>query len=207
MNGWIALALIGLATAVALWASGVVRTLWSLVGAALMLGAAGYAWQQHAALPEHLAASDAVGVMVAPEIVDLRGALLGRFTGDGAYLMASDALMRSGSRGSGANVVLLGLNHYPRSLTLWTGLGTALAQHDGTLSPAARLAFDQATRLAPEHPAPPFFEGLAYVQEGDYRTARRYWARALALSPTGASYRRDIALRLAALDMVIARLN
>ncbi len=204
MNGWLMLALIGVAAAAALLAAGVARALWSMVGAALMLGAAGYAWQVRSDLPEHLAEADAIPVMVAPEIVDLRGSLLGRFTGDGAYLMASDALMRAGSRGSGANVVLLGLNHYPRSLTLWTGLGTALAQHDGTMSPAAKLAFDQAMRLAPDHPAPPFFEGLAYIQSGDLRTARRYWARALAVSPVGVSYRREIALRLAALDLVLA---
>lgn len=205
MTGWLMLALIGAAAAATLFVVGVTRPLWSMAGAALMLGAAGYASQAHPGLPEHRAVADAAPVAVASEIVELRNALLGRFTGDGAYLMASDALMRSGSRGSGANVVLLGLNHYPRSLTLWTGLGTALAQHDGTMSPAAKLAFDQATRLAPEHPAPPFFEGLAYIQSGDLRTARPYWARSLALSPAGVSYRRDIALRLAALDFVLAR--
>lgn len=207
MSGWISLALIGMATAAALWASGVSRRLGSLVGAALMLGAAGYALQQHAGLGGRPAVSDAAPVQVAPEVTALRDAMLGRFTGDGAYLVASDALMRSGSRRSGTNVVLLGLNHYPRSLTLWTGLGTALAQHDATVSPAARLAFDQATRLAPEHPAPPFFEGLAYVAAGQYRVARPYWARALALTPAGVSYRREIAMRLAALDMVIAQID
>lgn len=207
MSGWIGLALISVAVAGALWVSGVSRLLWTLVGAALMLGAAGYALQQHAGLGEHLAVSDVAPVAVAPEMIALRDAMLGRFTGDGAYLVASDALMRSGSRRSGTTVVLLGLNHYPRSLTLWTGLGTALTQHDGTMSPAARLAFDQATRLAPEHPAPPFFEGLAYAQGGDYRAARRSWARALQLTPEKAAYRRDIAVRLAALDLVIAQRN
>ncbi|MGY2736199.1 tetratricopeptide repeat protein [Sphingomonas sp. UYP23] len=207
MSGWIGLALIGVVVAGALWVSGVSRALWTLVGAALMLGAAGYALQQRAGLGEHLAVSDAIPVAVAPEMIELRDAMLGRFTGDGAYLMASDALMRSGSRRSGVNVVLLGLNHYPLSLTLWTGLGTALVQHDASVSPAARLAFDQATRLAPEHPAPPFFEGLAYAQTGQYRTARLYWARALKLAPAAAGYHRDIALRLAALDLVIAQLN
>lgn len=207
MSGWIGLALIGIVAAAALWASGVSRPLWTLVGAALMLGAAGYALQQHAGLGEHRAAADAIPVAVAPEIVELRNAMLGRFTGDGAYLIASDALMRAGSRRSGVNVVLLGLNHYPRSLTLWTGLGTALLQHDAAMSPAARLAFAQATRLAPEHPAPPFFEGLAYAETGAYRTARPYWVRALRLTPIGASYRRDIALRLAALDMVLAQID
>ncbi|MEG3175019.1 hypothetical protein U1872_02175 [Sphingomonas sp. RB3P16] len=207
MNGWIALALIGGLATFALWVSGVSRTLWSLVGAVLMLGATGYALQQHAGLGERRASSGTNAIPVAAEITDLRGAMLGRFTGDGAYLIASDALMRAGSVRSGANVVLLGLNHYPRSLTLWTGLGTALAQHDGTVSPAAKLAFDQATRLAPEHPAPPFFEGLAYVQAGQYRVARRFWARALALAPRGTAYRGAIALRLAALDTVLAQLH
>lgn len=207
MSGWIGLALIGVVAAAALWASGVSRSLWTLVGAAFMLGAAGYALQQRAGLGEHLAASDAIPVAVAPEMVELRDAMLGRFTGDGAYLIASDALMRAGSRRSGVNVILLGLNHYPRSLTLWTGLGTAMAQHDAAMSPAARLAFEQATRLAPDHPAPAFFEGLAYAQARDYRTAHRYWARALSLAPAGTSYRREIALRLAALDMVLAQLD
>ncbi|WP_198283415.1 tetratricopeptide repeat protein [Sphingomonas sp. PAMC 26605] len=205
MMGWIALALIGVAVATALWLSGVARRLWTLAGATLMLGAAGYALQQHAGLGEHLAVSDAAPVLVAPDIVELRDAMFGRFTGDGAYLMASDALMRSGSRRSGATVVLLGLNHYPRSLTLWTGLGTALTQHDGAMSPAARLAFAQATRLAPEHPAPPFFEGLAYANAGDYRAARPYWSRALALAPRGASYRATIARDLVTLDLILAR--
>ncbi len=205
MSGWIGLASIGVAAAAALWLSGVARRLWTLVGAAFMLGAAGYALQQHAGLGERPAAADTVAVTVAPEIVELRDAMLGRFTGDGAYLVASDALMRAGSRRTGTNVVLLGLNHYPRSLTLWTGLGTALTQHDAAVSPAARLAFDQATRLAPDHPAPPYFEGLAYAATGDYRAARPYWVRALALAPLGASYRRTIALQLATLDMVLAR--
>lgn len=200
------LALIGAAAFLALWLGGVARSLWSLTGAALMLGAAGYAWQERASLRGHPVVADRNPVPVAPEITDLRGALLGRFTGDGAYLMASDALMRKGARDSGARVVLMGLGHYPRSLTLWTGLGTALAQHDGAMSPAARFAFDQATRIAPAHPAPPFFEGLAYVESGDYRAARRLWARALALSPPGVSYRREIAMRLDMLDMLIARM-
>ena len=205
MSGWIWLALIGVAAFLAMWLGGVARSLWSLTGAALMLGAAGYAVQERAGLAGHPVVAESDPVPVAPEITDLRAALLGRFTGDGAYLIASDALMRKGARDSGARVVLMGLNHYPRSLTLWTGLGTAMAQHDGAMSPAARFAFDQATRLAPDHPAPPFFEGLAFVEGGDYRAARRYWVRALALSPPGVSYRREIAMRLAILDMVIAR--
>ena len=204
MNGWFSLALIGLPAGFGLWCAGLARSLWTLVGAALLLGASGYALQQHATQAGSPVASDRAPVTIDPASTALRGAMLGQFTGDGAYLIASDALMRSGSRRSGTKVVLLGLNSYPRSLTLWTGYGTALVQHDGAVSPAANLAFDQATRLAPHHPAPPYFRGLAYAETGDFATARRYWRRALALSPREAGYRRDIAAHLATLDAVMA---
>lgn len=200
MNGWISLLLIGLAASFGLWRAGVARPLWGFVGAALLAGASGYALQQHASLPGHPTAAGNKSVTIDPAATELRGAMLGQFTGDGAFLVASDALMRSGSRYNGTKVVLLGLNTYPRSLTLWTGAGTALAQHDGAVSPAANFAFDQATRLAPEHPAPPYFRGLAYAETGDFAQARRYWARALALSPREAGYRGEIAAQLATLD-------
>ena len=205
MSAWIAVAAIGGAALLALHIGGVPRAVLAIVAAALLFGATGYALQGKANLAGHPAVANAAPVEIDPATIDLRGDLLGRFTGDGAYLIASDALMRSGSRASGTNVVLLGLNHYPRSLTLWTGLGTALAQHDGAVSPAARLAFDQAARLAPEHPAPPFFRGQAYLESGDLVAARHYWARALALSPPGTSYRREIMLRLLALDLALGQ--
>ena len=72
------------------------------------------------------------------------------------------------------------------------------------MSPAARLAFERAMRLAPEHPAPPYYAGLAYVGAGEFAKARPLWARAVALSPAGAGYRRDLALRLALLDRYLA---
>ena len=46
-------------------------------------------------------------------------------------------------------------------MKLWVGLGNALADHAGTMTPAAELAFARAAELAPGYPAPPFFLGLA----------------------------------------------
>lgn len=205
LMGWVTLGLLAVAAALVLWRSGVHRALWPLVGAALMLGGVGYAWQNRADLPGHPVVADRTPLDVPEEEVALRDAMLGRFTGDGAYLIASDGLFRGGRVESGTRVILLGIGHYPRSLTLWTGLGSALARHDGgNVSPAARLAFLHAAQLAPLHPAPPFFAGLAEIRAGNLAGARVYWARALALTPHGLSYRRDIALRLALLDRFIA---
>ncbi len=206
--GWLALALIAAAAAAALVLLRVDRALWSMVGAALMLGAAGYAWQGR----PMVAASPARPMIdVAtddPSLVDLRERMLGRFTADSAYLVAADAMARAGDRRSAVRALLGGLNRYPRSLMLWTALGSALSAHDGnTLSPPALFAFQQAIRIAPLHPAPFFFLGLAQVRGNDYAAARVSWARAraLALAPREASYHRDIAVRLQLIDELLAQ--
>ena len=202
--GWIALILIAVAAMAALALLRVDRLLWSMVGAALMLGAAGYAWQGSPTLPASPARPDAARMADDPSLIELRERMLGRFTADAAYLIASDAMARSGERRSAVRAILGGLNRYPQSVMLWTGLGTTLASHDGNaVSPPALFAFRQAIRVAPQHPAPYFFLGLAYVRAADYPAARRAWAKALALSPERASYRRDIAVRLALLDRLL----
>ncbi|GAA0300630.1 hypothetical protein GCM10009087_08060 [Sphingomonas oligophenolica] len=202
--GWIVLALVGIAAGFALWIGGIARPLWSFVGAALMLGAAGYALQSGPSLPGHPVESFAEPIEVDPAMTQLRESMLGAFTADNAYLVAADAMTRSGDTRSAVQAVLGGIKRYPKSLTLWTGLGTALEQHDGTVSPATLFAFQHAMYLAPQHPAPPFFLGLAYIRAGEYAKARPYWARALALAPAGASYRQPIADRLTALDAYLA---
>ena len=133
--------------------------------------------------------------------------MVGRYRADTAYLVAADAMTRIGNPGYAVNVVLGGISKYPDSLALWTGLGMSLATHDGSqVSPAALFAFQQAARLNPKHVAPPFFLGLAYVRAGNFAAARPYWARALALTPAGVSYRPAIAARLTLLDRFLAEM-
>lgn len=205
--GWVWLFVIAAAAFGALAALGVQRALWSMMASALMLGAAGYALQGRPTLPGKRAVPSVAGV-TDPATIDLRDRMLGRFSGDGAYLVAADAMSRVGDRRAAVRVILAGIAKVPESVLLWTGLGNALAAHDGgQVSPPALFAFQQAARLSPKHPAPPFFLGEAYIRAGDFDSARRYWARALALTPPGASYRRDIALRLALLHRLLGDTN
>ena len=205
MMGWLWLAAIGAAAFGAMVAIGVRRPLWPMLGAALMLGAAGYALQGSPALPASPATPDARIEADSPDLIDLRDRMLGRFTLDAAYLTAADAMTRAGDRRAAVRVLLGGINKIPRSMALWTALGNAMSAHDGgAVSPPALFAFQQAIRLAPSHPAPPFFLGQAYVRAGDFAAARPYWRRALALTPPGVSYRRDIALRTALLERFLA---
>ena len=89
-------------------------------------------------------------------------------------------------------------------VALWTGLGMAYAQHDGSVSPPALFAFRHAIHLAPSHPAPYYFLGMAYINSGQVAQARPYWARALALTPPGLSYRSQIADQLQRVDGYLA---
>ena len=203
--GWLWLAILGGAAFGAILLLGVRRSLWSMIGSALMLAGAGYALQGHPTLAASPARPQVVADATDPELLDLRDRMLGRFTGDGAYVVAADAMERVGEQRSAVSVILVGLHKIPNSLLLWVGLGNALVTHDGEqVSPPALFAYQQAARISPRHPAPPFFLGQAYVEAGRYAEAQRYWARALALSPAGTSYRRDIALRLAILDRFLA---
>ncbi len=206
--GWVWLAAIGAAVFALLAVLKVDRLLWTMVASALMLGGAGYALQGQPGLIGHPVTT---GLAPAPDdsaMLELRDQMLERYTGAAAYLVAADAMTRIGDRRAAVQVLLGGIRIAPQSVVLWTGLANALAAHDANqVSPPALFAFQQAMRLAPKHPAPPFFLGLAYVRAGEFTKARPYWAKALALTPTGISYRREIAARLALLDRLLAAQN
>ena len=201
--GYLTLALLGGAAFAALVTLRVARPLWSLVGAALFLGAAGYAWQGRPLLAATAAAPQIDAAPIEPEMIALRDSLLGRYTQDTAYLIASDAMARSGDTRAAAQVMLGAVRKLPSSFIAWTWLGTTLSSDAGQVQPPALLAFRRAAQLAPEHPAPPFFAGLAYLRMGDLATARSYWRRAFALSPVGTVYRQEIGVRLGLLDRVL----
>jgi cytochrome c-type biogenesis protein CcmH len=206
--GWLWLALLGFSAFGILWRAGLARRLWAFAGAALMLGAAGYAWQGSPISPGYPVEPNVTPIEVDPEIIALRGDMFGHFSEDEAYMFASDAMLRSGDAGSAVVVLLGGIRKMPKSIELWTGLGTAYAAHDGNhMSPPALFAFERAIQLAPSQPAPRFFMGLAYVRAGDFPAARAQWQRALALCPPDADYRKAIALRIALLDQYVAALD
>jgi cytochrome c-type biogenesis protein CcmH/NrfG len=118
--------------------------------------------------------------------------MLGTFTAGERFLLIADSYTRRGNSGEALGAVRAGLKRYPDDLALRIGLANALVDHSGTLSPAARLAFEQARALAPRHPAPLFFEGLAFARTGDRKEGLALFQRALALTPPGTSYRRMI---------------
>jgi cytochrome c-type biogenesis protein CcmH len=158
-----------------------------LAAAALLLGAAGYALQGRPGLagaPQR-AADKAPPASLAP----LRHAFFGRFTGVEHWLLIADSFRARGRTADAAGVLRSALRQYPGSLPLWIGLGNALVDHAGTLTPAAELAYRRAAELAPGHPAPSFFYGLALARSGDRAGAVQMWTATLAAAPADASWR------------------
>jgi len=94
--GWFVLFVLGGAAFGAMVALGVKRSLWSMIGSALMLAGAGYALQGRPTLSASPAQPTVAAEAIDPELMDLRDRMLGRFSGDGAYLVASDAMARQG---------------------------------------------------------------------------------------------------------------
>ena len=193
---------------VALRLMGLARTYASLSAAALMLGGAGYAWQQRAGLPGRPVNAKARLIEVDPGMVAFRATIMPGTSADRAALAAADARVRGGDTTAAVAGLLGAVRAAPRQPALWTGLGGALAAHDGgQLSPAARFAFQRAVTLAPREPGPPFFVGMALAQSGDLAGAKTAWLRALALAPPGAPYRVDIAERLVMVDQFQAMMD
>ncbi|URW76279.1 hypothetical protein M9980_03385 [Sphingomonas donggukensis] len=202
--GWIALAVLGAGAFVLARVLGVPRSLSSFVGAALMLGAAGYALQARPGLPGISVSPSAHAVEVDPGLSELRVEMFGRHTQAESLFFASDALIRSGSSKTAIALLIGGANANPNDSAVWTALGSAYVANDGnTISPAARFAFNRAMQLTPNDPGPPFFLGVALIGAGEFREARKWWMRAFLLSPDIA-FRAQISERLALLDAFLA---
>ena len=204
MIGWLFLALLGGAAALAVRVAGVRGSPLTLVFAAIMLGAAGYALQGKPGLAgAPVAAVSKATDQNPPDL--LRNAMYGTFNADSGYVIAADAMRRSGDERAAVRVLIGGLNRLPQSYILWTELGGALARYDGdTLSPPARFAFNRALAFGRRQPGVYYGYGLAEIRAGDLDVARRHWRAALAITPPGLSYRSELAARLALLERLIA---
>ncbi|WP_010218397.1 tetratricopeptide repeat protein [Sphingomonas sp. PAMC 26621] len=194
------LAAFGSGAAALLSILGVARRLWMIVGAALLLGATGFAVQSTRHQPGKPVAADVDPITVDPGMIAFRAAVFAPSAVDDLALASADGRLQSGDTLAAAEGLARDLLLRPDDATLWTAYGYALALHDHAVSPAAKVAFRRAVALAPHTPGPAFFLGMAYVDAGEFAAARPYWSYALSVTPRDAPYRGDIAERIAAID-------
>lgn len=205
--GWIIALLLAGATGLLLWRFGrMPRGSGGFIGAAMLVALAGYGWQARPGLAGAPRTAPDEEKMPDTAFAREREKMFGRFNSANDWLTAADALEREGARRSAVNVLSAGIEKNPDSADLYVGLGNALTVYaGGTVTPAARLAFDKAATIAPNHPGPPFFFGLALAQAGQLDEAATVWRELLDRSPADAPYRADLEQKLRQLDAMRAQ--
>lgn len=187
MSGWIILALLFAVALLGLRLLGLRGPLLQLGAAALLLGSAGYALQGSPGVAGSPRAAQAGDPPV--PLTRLRHAFFGQFTGAESWLRISEALASQGDTKDAAGVLRSAVREHPGDPALWIGLGNALVDHSKGLTPASEFAFRRAAELAPGHPAPAFFMGLALARSGDRQGALILWKAVLADAPPDASWK------------------
>jgi cytochrome c-type biogenesis protein CcmH/NrfG len=196
--GWVWMILLAALVLLALWrVAKIDRQGLELSAAAMLMALAGYAfWGSPGLSASPTLPRDAKAANLSA--ADVGKMEKNQFSSEGNVLMLTDAMIRAGATRQAVGVFEDAIKTNPNSADLWVGMGNALVMHGGGMvSPAAEFAFEKAAKLAPNHPGPPFFMGLALAQSGKIEQAGEVWRALLARAPKDAEWVEDLKGRLA----------
>ncbi len=177
---------------------------YTLLGAALLFGLAGYALQGSPGTPASPGKPAAGNAQTGELMVQARRDFFDSPMLPSRFLITSDAYARRGDHERAAAFAESAVAENPNDVEAWTALGNALAEHaGGQLTPAAIYAYGQAERRNPRSPAPGYFLGLAMLRSGQPERTRAIWAELLAAAPADAPWRPVLAERLARLEAML----
>ena len=196
--GWLILLLLIGGCIAALRLLGVRGAAFTASAAALLVGAAGYAFQGRPDLPGAPAQAGSGGDIL--PLTEARHAFFGNFAFAETWLRMSEALARDGQNEDSIGLLENAVKRYPGDPELWIGLGNALVDHAHGLTPPAELAYRRAAEISPDHPAADFFYGLALARSGDREGAVKLWKNILAKAPADATWRPLVEQGVAALS-------
>lgn len=192
MTGWLIFFILALIVLVPmLWPMRLGRPLLMLIGAALFVAAAGYAWQGSPGQPGALPAERDMARRPDGIFQVERQRFLNRYGETGQMLATADSFNKLGLDEAAAGLLHNAVAKHPKDADLRIGYAHALlVQAGGNFSPAVQLAFDRAVAAAPSSPAPRYFLGLAHLESGDPPGAERIWRDLYASLPTASPGRR-----------------
>jgi cytochrome c-type biogenesis protein CcmH len=205
MTGWISVVLIAAAVL-----AGILlflpnrKQLWPVVAAALVLGAAGYAWQGSPSLPSSPAQPIAAKLKTAESLLQMRADMDTGYGAGKQWLIISDSYARSGKFNYAAASIQAGLRQHPKNGDLWAGLGVVLMlAGEGQMSAPAKMAFANARKYAPRNRAPDYFTGLVELLEGRPDKTLEIWQRLIDDAPDKAIWRPKLESQLVGLKSML----
>lgn len=181
------------------------RGTWEAVAAALLLGIAGYVLQ---GTPGQAGAPKEAAEQVSGNAAALVEARL-KVTNKGIppnnkWVVFADGLARNGHYADAAQILRGEVEAHPNNSEAWLAMANALMAHSqGILTPASLYAYRKAAKTAPDEPGPPFFLGLALLQNGRVAEAQTLWTDLLAHAPKDAPWRAPLAQQLQRLDVIM----
>lgn len=180
---------------------------WTLFGAVLVFGLAGYATQAAPELPgAPKKRVEAQARESGEAMVSARRSLFNPNLPPPAYLALSDGQARNGDFIEAAAFLRKGLVDHPYHAEGWLALANALLEHaEGQLTPASLYAYGRAEAAAPGHPGVSYYLGVALLRSGRPVEARGAWADMLANSPDDAPWLEELTVRLERLDAMLAQ--
>jgi len=182
------------------------RAQWTVLGAAMALGLAGYAWQGRPDLPGAPKAGAEAKAADGSAMVAIR-----RSFADGMpssdFLIISDGFARRGDFANAAGILRGATRKNPQDGQAWLAMANALVERaDGQLTPASLYAYRKAAAANPQDAAPPFFLGVAMIRGGRLIEADQLWRESLSKTPADAPWRKDLEQRLGALEGLMRRI-
>lgn len=205
MTWLLVILLAGAAFVVAVFALKLPRTGWTLLGAALLFGLAGYALQGSPQVPAAPARAQEQLVTGGEELVAARREFFSATALPARHVVTADAFARQGRWGDAAGFLSNALGDNPRDGEAWIALGIALAQvAEGRMTPAAETAFARGGQIPEAALAAAYFSGLGRLPEDGPLAVRAHWAEALARAPADAPGRAILAQRVERLDDLLA---
>ena len=187
---WFAIVLLALtAFALAAWALKLPRQGWTLMGAALMFGLAGYAVQGSPSQPASPRAQVADVEQNGEFLVSLRRAFFDPETLPSRFVVTSDAFARRGQYENAARFLDNAVRADPNDAEAWVALGNALVEHaGGQLGPASLLAYQKANAADENNPAARYFTGLAWLRSDEPGRTLVLWQSVLDDAPDDAAW-------------------
>ena len=177
---------------------------WSLLGATLLFGLAGYGLQGSPGQPAAPGAFSAEQPVDGELLVTARREYFDSSQLPSRWIMTGDGFARRGDFEQAAGFYRSATEENPRDLEAWIALGIALVEHgEGNLTPAALYAFERAEALDGSNGAARYFLGLSWLRAGQPLRTRELWSEALENAPEDAAWRESLILRLLRLDAML----